>query len=156
MEHSAGVEVPGDGGGRVAKQRLTRRQVMGRAGAVATAGAVAWVVPEILIAQPGSAAGLSGNPGGNVSGGAGASVSTPVGGASAGAGVSTSASTADSAGAADADARVKGHASVDPGGDPSSHKTRADAGIDLDHDGEVGSALMASGWDLRRWSPNRG
>jgi hypothetical protein len=153
MEHGAGVEISGERDGRVGRLRMTRRQVMGRAGAVATAGAVAWVVPEILIAQPGSAAGLSGNPGANVSGSGGAGVSTPAGGAAAGVGVSASASS--SSAAADADARVRGDASARPAGDPTSRQS-ADSSIDMQRQGEVGPALMASGWDLQHWSPNRG
>lgn len=160
MKRSAGVEVPGVTGEQGGKQRLTRRQVMGRAGAVATAGAVAWVVPEILIAQPGSAAGLSGAPGANASGSAGAGVSTPAGRASAGAGVSTSdaptGAAANPGADADSEARVRGSAGIDPTGDPSSRKTRVDAGIGTRGEGDVGAALRASGWDLQHWSPNRG
>jgi hypothetical protein len=39
--------------------RLSRRQAMGRMGALATAGAAAWVVPEILTAKPAAGATLS-------------------------------------------------------------------------------------------------
>jgi hypothetical protein len=41
-------------------QRLSRRQAIGRLSAVAAAGAVAWVTPEILTAKPASGAVLSG------------------------------------------------------------------------------------------------
>jgi hypothetical protein len=40
--------------------RYSRRQAIGRASAYATAGAAAWVVPEILTAHPASGATLSG------------------------------------------------------------------------------------------------
>ena len=39
--------------------RLSRRQVIGRMSALATAGATAWVVPEILTAKPAGGATLS-------------------------------------------------------------------------------------------------
>jgi hypothetical protein len=160
MEHSTGVEAPGETGERTGRPRLTRRQVMGRAGAVATAGAVAWVVPEILVAQPGSAAGLSGTPGANASGSAGAGVSTPVGGGSAGVGVAAAAAPTGADGnpvaGANAEARARSHTGVDATGDPSSRHNRVDAGIGTGGEDEVGAALMASGWDLQHWSPNRG
>src|SRR5580693_4319076 len=41
---------------------LSRRQALGRMSAVATAGAAAWVVPEILTAKPAAGATLSGGP----------------------------------------------------------------------------------------------
>lgn len=46
------------GGGDTApgRPRLSRRQALGRMSAVATAGAAAWVVPEILAAKPAAAA----------------------------------------------------------------------------------------------------
>ena len=47
------------GDGRTGRPRLSRRQAMGRMSAVATAGAVAWVVPEILTAKPAAGAALS-------------------------------------------------------------------------------------------------
>ena len=40
--------------------RYSRRQAMGRMSALATAGAAAWVVPEILTARPAGGATLSG------------------------------------------------------------------------------------------------
>jgi hypothetical protein len=160
MRQSEGAEKFGGAGPSVGTNRLSRRQVMGRAGAVAGATAVAWVVPEILVARPGSAAGLSGNPGGNGDAGVGASASasTPAGGASAGADASTSASTAGTAPDPDVHARTDatGGAGVDGAGDPSSSGTRAATGLDMEHDGEIGAALMASGWALHHWTPNRG
>jgi len=41
---------------------ISRRQVLGRMSVAATAGAAAWVVPEILTAKPAGGASLSGNP----------------------------------------------------------------------------------------------
>ena len=39
--------------------RLSRRQAIGRMSVIATAGAAAWVVPEILTAKPAGGATLS-------------------------------------------------------------------------------------------------
>jgi hypothetical protein len=169
MVQSEGAETSRGARQRAGTNRLSRRQVMGRAGAVATATAVAWVVPEILVAQPGSAAGLSGNPGGNGNAGVGAStsVSASGGGASAGAGVSTSDAASASrtgTGTAAADPGVHARTDVTGGADvdgaggpsPSSTRTRAATGLDMKHDGEIGAALMASGWALHHWTPNRG
>ena len=54
--------------GRTGRPRLSRRQAMGRMSAVATAGAAAWVVPEILTAKPAAGATLSGTVGAGVVG----------------------------------------------------------------------------------------
>jgi hypothetical protein len=156
MVQREGADTSGTTGAGAESNRLSRRQVMGRAGAVATAGVAAWVVPEILIAQPGSAAGLSGNPGGNGSADVGASahVSTPVGAASAAAGASASAASAGPAADTDVAARTRTGAA----GDASSAGASATSGtgIAFDRDGEIGSDLASGGWGLRHWSPSRG
>jgi hypothetical protein len=48
----------------VGRPRFSRRQALGRMSAVATAGAAAWIVPEIMVAKPAAAA-MSGNGGGD-------------------------------------------------------------------------------------------
>jgi len=50
--------ISGDGG-RTETNRLSRRQAIGRMSVVATAGAAAWVVPEILTAKAAGGATLS-------------------------------------------------------------------------------------------------
>ncbi len=159
MVQQEGAETSVSSEEKAGTNRLSRRQVMGRAGAVATAGVAAWVVPEILVAKPATATGLSGSPGGSTGASVGTStnVSTPIGGASAGAGASTSASktAAGAHSGSAASTKATAHARVKPAGAPGP-KTRAAGGIDLRRDGEIGAELTASGWALQHWSPNRG
>jgi hypothetical protein len=132
------------GDGTMGRPRISRRQAMGRMSAVATAGAVAWVVPEILTAKPAAGAALSGNTGEQISGGVSTSASVggdPGTGASVGAtgnvdtngpdGVATAADTS---------------AAVDP---PTS---LAFTGLNIQRDAEVGAALVAGGWAMQHWA----
>ena len=81
------------------RPRLSRRQAIGRIGAVATAGAAAWVVPEILTAKPASGASLSASVGNS---GTGASVGGSTSAGTTGTGTSTGASvTGTGSGSAD-------------------------------------------------------
>jgi hypothetical protein len=123
------------------RPRMSRRQAMGRLSAVAGAGAAAWVVPEILVAEPAAGATLSGN--GSSSGSVGVSTSpTSSGdpGVSAGAGVST-----DSA----VDAGPEGVATAAHAGAPTS---LAFTGLDIQRDAEIGAALVAGGWAMQHWA----
>jgi hypothetical protein len=131
-----------DGATAAGRPRLSRRQAMGRMSAVATAGAVAWVVPEILTAKPAAGAALSNAVGG--------------GGGGASAGVSTSASTSGTG------ASVGASGSVGTNG-PEGVTTAADTtaatptslaftGLDIQRDAEVGAALVAGGWAMQHWA----
>jgi hypothetical protein len=119
---------------------------MGRMSAVATAGAVAWVVPEILTAKPAAGAALSGT-GGTGSVGASGDVSTsastgdPGTGASVGANGSLAANGPDGAVTA-ADTTTAAH----PSG------TLAFTGLNIERDATVGAALVAGGWAMQHWA----
>jgi hypothetical protein len=131
-------------------RRLNRRQVMSRAGAVATVGVAAWVVPEILVAKPGvaGAAGLSGTPGGTTgnTGGGGATtsgaVTDPTGSTSA-------AETTDVATTADK-LTATGETAVTA--DATTSGSLASTGLDIQREVELGAALIAGGWALHHWS----
>jgi hypothetical protein len=128
--------------GRTGQPRLSRRQAMGRMSAVATAGAVAWVVPEILTAKPAAGAALSnavGGGGGGASGGVSTSASTGGTGASVGASGNVGTNGPDDASTV-ADTT---------GTSPSS---LAFTGFNLQRDAEVGAALVAGGWAMRHWA----
>jgi hypothetical protein len=131
---------------QVGPSGISRRQAMGRLTAVATAGAAAWVVPEILTAKPAAGAALSGGGAGGGSVGVSGNVSTsastgdPSTGASVGAsgsaftngpdGVQTAADTTAAAG-------------------PSS---LAFTGLNIERDAAVGGALIAGGWAMQHWA----
>lgn len=105
--------------------------------AVATAGAAAWVVPEILTAKPAAGASLSGT-----GGGPGAS-----------AGVSTSASTGGGSPGADVSASGGATVTADPGtATGTTPKALAFTGLDIKRDTEVGAALVAGGWAMQHWA----
>jgi hypothetical protein len=89
----------------------------------ATAGAAAWVVPEILTAK---AAG-------------GATLSAPVTGASA----------LDGPLAPPTEAPVSDPAAT-PSGSPAS--SLAFTGLNIQRDAEVGAALIAGGWAMQHWA----
>jgi hypothetical protein len=96
---------------------------------VATAGAAAWVVPEILTAKPAAGATMSGNSGttGGSSSGPATSPASTTGGSGSGTGGSTSPATS-------------------PG------STLAFTGIDIQRDAEIGAALIAGGWAMHHWA----
>lgn len=110
--------------------RMSRRQAIGRLSAVATAGAAAWVVPEILTAKPAGGATLSGpavltEPATVVAAAAAATPATP-----ATSGVTTAAATT-----------------------PSS--SLAYTGLNLQRDTEIGVALIAGGWAMQHWASRK-
>ncbi len=137
---------PGASGrGRTARPRLSRRQAIGRMSAVATAGAAAWVVPEILTAKPASGASLSASVGNS---GIGASV-----------GVSTSAGSTGGAGGGTGDPDIgasttgTGSGSTGAGtGASTSPNSLAFTGLDITRDAEVGAAMVAGGWAMQHWA----
>jgi hypothetical protein len=136
------AEARGDGGGAVGagRARISRRQAMGRMSAVAGAGAVAWVVPEILTAKPAAGAALSGT--GGTGGSASVSTSASVGsdpgaGATVGAGGNVGTNGPDG---------VDTSAAVDPPG------SLAFTGLNIQRDAEVGAALVAGGWAMQHWA----
>jgi hypothetical protein len=129
------------GDGRTGRPRLSRRQAMGRMSAVATAGAVAWVVPEILTAKPAAGAALSNT----VGAGGGASVGVSTGPSSGGTGASVGASgTVGTNGPDDATT-----AADTTGAAPTS---LAFTGLNIQRDAEVGAALVAGGWAMQHWA----
>ena len=109
--------------------------------AVATAGAVAWVVPEILTAKPAAGAALSNT----VGAGGGASVGVSTSPSSGGTGASVGASgTAGTNGPDDATT-----AADTTGAAPTS---LAFTGLNIQRDAEVGAALVAGGWAMQHWA----
>jgi hypothetical protein len=130
----------GTGDGR---PRLSRRQAMGRMSAVASAGAVAWVVPEILTAKPAAGAALSNPVGG--SGSVGVSTSASSGG-DPGTGASVAAGGTVSTDGPDGVATAADTAAANP---PSS---LAFTGLDITRDAEVGAAMVAGGWAMQHWA----
>jgi hypothetical protein len=104
--------------------------------AVATAGAAAWVVPEILTAKPAAGATLShgGNTGGggSTTGGSSTNPTTNPGTTSGGSGTAGTLTSASP--------------STTPG------STLAFTGIDVQRDAEIGAALIAGGWAMHHWA----
>lgn len=96
----------------------------------ATAGAAAWMVPEILTAKPAAGATMSGNHGG----GTGGSTSNPTTSPSSTSGSSTPGT---------------GGSTASPATSPS---TLAFTGIDIQRDAEIGAALVAGGWAMHHWA----
>ena len=119
---------------------ISRRQALGRMSVVATAGAVAWVVPEIMTAKPAAGASLSLAPDGGGDGPPG--VTTPPG--------------TISGGAPSGGASSMGASSGDPtsGSATASIPSRSLAftGIDIQRDAEIGAALIAGGWAMHHWA----
>jgi hypothetical protein len=113
---------------------MSRRQAMGRMSAVATAGAAAWVVPEILIAKPAAGATMSGNTNTNTGGSTGVTTSAATTGGDAGTG------------------GTNGPDAVSTAADTTPSKALAFTGVDIQRDAEIGAALVAGGWALRHWA----
>lgn len=107
------------------RESISRRRVLGRMSLVATAGAAAWVVPEILTARPAG----------------GATLSSPVvvGATSVG---------------ATSEGPIAVPASAIPGSTPPSAAvpTLAFTGLNIQRDAEVGAALLAGGWAMHHWA----
>jgi hypothetical protein len=141
MAQGDGATAAGAGDGRTGRPRLSRRQAMGRMSAVATAGAVAWVVPEILTAKPAAGAALSNDVGAGGGGSAGVSTSASTGGTGASVGTAGTAGTDGPDGvttAADTTAAT-----------PTS---LAFTGLNIERDAAVGAALVAGGWAMQHWA----
>ena len=136
------VMAQGDGATVAGRPRLSRRQAMGRMSAVATAGAVAWVVPEILTAKPAAGAALSNAVG--------------AGGGGGSAGVSTSASTGGTGASVGASGTVgtNGPEGVTTAADTTAATptSLAFTGLNIQRDAEVGAALVAGGWAMQHWA----
>ncbi len=128
---------------------------------VATAGAAAWVVPEILTAKPAAGAALSGTgtpPGSGGTTGSGGSPPGQSGGSPPGqSGVTTAAatqppgptsgvSTAPATQASGPTSGVSTAAATQPSGQ------LAYSGLDIERDALVGGALLAGGWAMHHWA----
>jgi hypothetical protein len=122
------------------RPRISRRQAMGRMSAVATAGAAAWVVPEILIAKPAAGATMSGNTNTNTGGSTGVVTSAATTSGDSGAGGDSG-----TGGSNGSDAVTTAAATA-----PSS--SLAYTGVDIQRDAEIGAALIAGGWTMRHWA----
>ena len=108
---------------------------MTRLSVVATLGAAAWVVPEILTASPSG----------------GATLSVPeglIGPSAAAGGVVPSASAAVDGPPAVAAASDK----VTSSGAQTSSGSLAYSGVNLQRDAEIGAALIAGGWAMEHWA----
>ena len=126
--------------------------------AFATAGAVAWVAPEILTAKPAAGAVLlSASP--TPPGSSGSTGSGPSGSGATTAGSTTSGSTPSPVTSASSTTNTSGSGSGSafrpsrtrgrggPGGSP-----LAITGANLERDAAIGAALVAGGWALHRWA----
>lgn len=117
---------------------ISRRQAIGRLSAVASAGAAAWVVPEILTARPAAGATLSGE---------------------------TGATYADPDPDPDTDPDLDQNPDPDPvasddeavttAADTKSDPSLAFTGLNLESDAQVGAALIAGGWAMHHWASRR-
>jgi hypothetical protein len=134
-------------------RRVTRRQALGRMSALASAGAAAWVAPQILMAKPAAGASLSAPP----TGGSG-----PTGGGT----TTSSGSTTPIEPVTLASTPSTGSTSVGSGdtgtgtgvGTPAASSdisTLANTGFDLERDAAIGAGLIAGGWALQRWASRR-
>jgi hypothetical protein len=142
------VMAQGASDGGTGRSPMSRRQVMGRMSAVATAGAVAWVVPEILTAKPAAGAALSGTgtgTGGTGSVGASGGVSTDASTGSTGTNASVGAS-----GSVNGPDGVVTAADTKTAADPSG--SLAFTGLNIERDASVGAALVAGGWAMQHWA----
>ena len=108
---------------------------------LASAGAAAWVVPEILTAKPAAGATMSGNNsgGGGTTGGTPKPVTTPAATGSTG-------STGSNGGSGSTPATLTSSTS------PSGSGSLAQTGINIQRDAEIGAALIAGGWAMHHWA----
>jgi hypothetical protein len=150
---SAGSE---DAGGALTGHPLTRRQALGRMSALATAGAAAWVAPQILTAKPAAGAALSSSP--TTPGSTGSTGSGPTGSGSTTSGSTTSGSTSSPVTNASLATNTSGSGSggsTEPATLASADEvgsTLASTGANLERDAAIGAALVAGGWALHRWA----
>ena len=119
--------------------RISRRQAMGRMSAVATAGAAAWVVPEILLAKPAAGATLSGNVSTQRLRGRLDQPLDPVIPASGGRGAGGTLGT-------------NGPEGVTTAAGSDHPNSLAFTGLNIQRDAEVGAALVAGGWAMQHWA----
>jgi len=115
---------------------------------VATAGAAAWVVPEILTAKPAAGATLSGPaapPG---------TAGQSGGGTPGQSGVSTAATATQPAGPTGGLSAVPAtQTSGPPSGVSAVPSTQlAYSGLDIERDALVGASLIAGGWAIHHWA----
>ena len=133
-------------GGGAARARISRRQAIGRMSAVATAGAAAWVVPEIFTAKPAAGATLSGT-GGTGSVGASGGVTT-----SASTGVPGTGASVGASGSLDANGPDGTATAADTTTAAAPTGTLAFTGLNIQRDATVGAALVAGGWVMQHWA----
>jgi hypothetical protein len=116
--------------GALSDGTLSRRQAIGRMSAFATAGAAAWVVPEILTARSAGGATLSGPA---LLRGGSTALATTTDGPSTDPGADPSTA---------------------PGGDPAAipSSSLAYTGLNIQRDAEIGAALVAGGWAMHHWA----
>jgi hypothetical protein len=134
--------------------RLSRRQAIGRMSAIASAGAVAWVAPEILTAKPAGGATLSGPTlltGGSPPG------PTPTGtptGTPADPGTEPAATPDPAVVTGASTGTAADGSSTGPGANPATTPgtSLAFTGVDIQRDAEIGAALVAGGWALHHWA----
>jgi len=127
--------------------------------AVATAGAAAWVVPEILTAKPAAGANLSGS--GPVTSPASPGSSAPT---SPGSSAPTSPGSSAPTGSPGSTAGPSGVTTApvtQPSGPKSGVTTAAPtqpsgplaySGLNIERDAQVGAALIAGGWAMHHWA----
>jgi hypothetical protein len=158
------------------RNRISRRQALGRMSAVAGAGAAAWVVPEIFMAKPAAGTALSGpttsggssgsggggnggggsGGGGNGGGGSGGGGNGGGGsggggngnGGSGGSGPVSNPTTFNGTGGTGTPPNVV--STVDTTKPPVS--SLAFTGLNLQRDVEIGAALIAGGWAMQYWA----
>jgi hypothetical protein len=142
--------------------------------AVATAGAAAWVVPEILTAKPAAGATMSGPGNGGGGGGKGGGDGDGNGGGNGGGnGNGNGGGDGNGNGGGDGNGNGNGHAGVTTSPSstrgtsteaastssgmppealvPAAAMGLANTGSNFPRDAEIGAALVAGGWTLHRW-----
>ena len=142
-------------------QPISRRQALGRMSALATAGAAAWVAPEIITAKPAAGASTSSPPGGSSPTGSG-TTGTTGSGPTAGSGPTTSGATTSGPTSSPltnasltTDTSGSGSGSTNPGSLVAADQSAsplAFTGANLERDAAIGAALVAGGWALHRWA----
>jgi hypothetical protein len=118
--------------------------------AVATAGAAAWVVPEILTAKPAAGANLSGPAIGPTPPGSGGP--TPPGSGGAAPPGSSGAAPPGSIGPIGSPVSTAGPSGVTTAPVTQPSGPLAYSGLNIERDAEVGAALIAGGWAMHHWA----
>ena len=151
MEQSEMVPQP-DASAATSPPRLARRAAIGRIAAGGAVGLAAWVVPQILTAEP-SAAALSGGgtggtgtgPGGGTGGTGTAAGTAPSGPPPVTSSATTGAGSPTLAASSTAQTPAAAPASADP-------PQLAATGLDLQGQAEIGALMAAAGWVVHRWA----